>query len=224
MTLDKILWILIRHLQQHKLSLWFHWCKAAHDVHITYYDSTLLLVYLVHCQGSDVPRIVNEIHTTTERTMEWSIITDEVGVGWNVLKHFTSPPPCTSYLKSECVSGTSCWTMQEEPYQVIRINTNKNTNTYIFMSPYICQTKLPLSWSPTPWFLAHSQLHYTPHSGNCWQLLKILIFHMYSLWRLTLYIRGFFLFVTDTLRKAFVILQLYWWLFSSTKHCSWNMV
>ncbi len=27
-----------------------------------------------------------------------------------------------------------------------------------------------------------------------------------------------------TLRKDFVILQLYWWLFSSTKHCSWNMV
>ncbi len=26
------------------------------------------------------------------------------------------------------------------------------------------------------------------------------------------------------LRKDFVILQLYWWLFSSTKHCSWNMV
>ncbi len=24
----------------------------------------------------------------------------------------------------------------------------------------------------------------------------------------------------DTLRKDFVILQLYWWLFSSTKHCS----
>ncbi len=27
-----------------------------------------------------------------------------------------------------------------------------------------------------------------------------------------------------TLRKDFVILQLYWWLFSSTKYCSWNMV
>ncbi len=27
-----------------------------------------------------------------------------------------------------------------------------------------------------------------------------------------------------TLRKDFVILQFYWWLFSSTKHCSWNMV
>ncbi len=27
-----------------------------------------------------------------------------------------------------------------------------------------------------------------------------------------------------TLRKDFVILQLYWWLFSSTNHCSWNMV
>ncbi len=26
------------------------------------------------------------------------------------------------------------------------------------------------------------------------------------------------------LRKDFVILQLYWWLFSSTKHCGWNMV
>ncbi len=25
---------------------------------------------------------------------------------------------------------------------------------------------------------------------------------------------------TTTLRKDFVILQLYWWLFSSTKHCS----
>ncbi len=29
---------------------------------------------------------------------------------------------------------------------------------------------------------------------------------------------------TCTLRKDVVILQLYWWLFSSTKHCSWNMV
>ncbi len=29
---------------------------------------------------------------------------------------------------------------------------------------------------------------------------------------------------TPTLRKYFVILQLYWWLFSSAKHCSWNMV
>ncbi len=28
----------------------------------------------------------------------------------------------------------------------------------------------------------------------------------------------------DTFRKDFVILQLYWWLFSSTKHCSLNMV
>ncbi len=27
-----------------------------------------------------------------------------------------------------------------------------------------------------------------------------------------------------TLRKDFVILQLYLWLFSSTKHCIWNMV
>ncbi len=27
-----------------------------------------------------------------------------------------------------------------------------------------------------------------------------------------------------TLRKDFVILQLYWWLFSSTKYCSWNMI
>ncbi len=27
-----------------------------------------------------------------------------------------------------------------------------------------------------------------------------------------------------TLRKDFVILHLYWWLSSSTKHCSWNMV
>ncbi len=27
-----------------------------------------------------------------------------------------------------------------------------------------------------------------------------------------------------TLRKDFVLLLLYWWLFSSTKHCSWNMV
>ncbi len=26
------------------------------------------------------------------------------------------------------------------------------------------------------------------------------------------------------LEKIFVILQLYWWLFSSTKHCSWKMV
>ncbi len=30
--------------------------------------------------------------------------------------------------------------------------------------------------------------------------------------------------IAYTLRKDFVILQLYWWLFSSTKHCSWNMV
>ncbi len=28
----------------------------------------------------------------------------------------------------------------------------------------------------------------------------------------------------STLRKDFVILQLYWWLFSSTKHRNWNMV
>ncbi len=28
----------------------------------------------------------------------------------------------------------------------------------------------------------------------------------------------------STLKKDFVILQLYWWLFNSTKHCSWNMV
>ncbi len=27
-----------------------------------------------------------------------------------------------------------------------------------------------------------------------------------------------------TLRKDFVILQLYWWLFRSTTHCGWNMV
>ncbi len=27
-----------------------------------------------------------------------------------------------------------------------------------------------------------------------------------------------------TLRKDFVILQLYWWLFSSTKYCNWNIV
>ncbi len=29
---------------------------------------------------------------------------------------------------------------------------------------------------------------------------------------------------TFALRKDFVILQLYWWLFSSTEHCSCNMV
>ncbi len=28
----------------------------------------------------------------------------------------------------------------------------------------------------------------------------------------------------NTLRKDFVILQLYWWLFSSTKYCCSNMV
>ncbi len=28
----------------------------------------------------------------------------------------------------------------------------------------------------------------------------------------------------SALRKDFVILQLYWWLFSSTKQCGWNMV
>ncbi len=30
--------------------------------------------------------------------------------------------------------------------------------------------------------------------------------------------------VTITLRTDFVILQLCWWLFTSTKHCSWNVV
>ncbi len=43
-----------------------------------------------------------------------------------------------------------------------------------------------------------------------------------------IYLHNFFLyfltFEMHTLRKVFVILQLYWFLFSSTKHCSWNLL
>ncbi len=48
--------------------------------------------------------------------------------------------------------------------------------------------------------------------------------HYYHWWICIDWFSMQYILLCCTLSKDFVILQLYWWLFSSTKHCSWNMV
>ncbi len=72
---------------------------------------------------------------------------------------------------------------------------------------------MPLIWS---YFHSYNSIHSTPaHSSSTSIALSLCTILHFQFHLAPNYIR-----LAPTLRKDFVILQLYWWLFSSTKHCS----
>ncbi len=58
----------------------------------------------------------------------------------------------------------------------------------------------------------------------CWIWSDVIIQRLHHHEQISMHNNMRFYHSRHTLRKDFVILQLYWLLFSSTKHCSWNMV
>ncbi len=87
--------------------------------------------------------------------------------------------------------------------------------TYILIMSIV--TKHDISWHNIPFCHTVSRFQFW-EKCHIWQL-SALLKHDIQFCDETISWRH-----NTTLRKDFVILQLYWWLFSSTKHCSWNMV
>ncbi len=97
------------------------------------------------------------------------------------------------------------------------LNQEYRTHVYIYSKYWVRSVRVSLwqqccRWPMATPFVIHFQF------GNTFSVIyRMLWFDVSCLCYNTIY-HG------PTLRKDFVILQLYWWLFSSTKDCFWNMV
>ncbi len=139
-----------------------------------------------------------------------------------------------SYSIYNLLTNKSSYTVTFTKYWV-----NWTLKAFKFWHSYMLRYRLLTKWGPwyvkllwpqtslwldgmgspvtVPWVM-----HPCLSSGYCMDSYKYFGYSFW--WHLNIITPVWNLTFSATLWKDFVILELYWWLFSSTKHCGWNMV